>query len=121
MYMETRSNNSGSDKVFCSFARTDSINIFLITFYYHTFSIVTDGSLKLMGPFRIELLLENGTWRTRYNKPKNDRYSDSITDWTLYSYNFTVENYGIKLKNDQIDSPQADMSFSNFSITHSVY
>ena len=50
-----------------------------------------------MGRFRIQLLLEGKTWSARHNKPKNDRYSDSSTDWTLVSFNFTVEKYGIKL------------------------
>ena len=50
-----------------------------------------------MGRFRIQLLLEDNTWSTRYNIPKNDRYSDSSTDRTLVSLNFTQENYGIKL------------------------
>ena len=66
------------------------------------------------------ILLEDNTWSTRYNVPKNDRYSDSSTQWTKLSLNFTVENYGIKLIYDQIDTPHADMCFSNISITHSV-
>ena len=44
-----------------------------------------------MGRFRIQLLLEDHTWSTRYNIPKNDRYSDSSTQWTKLSLNFTVE------------------------------
>ena len=51
----------------------------------------------------------------------NDRYSDSSTRWTLVSSNFTVETCDIKLLYDQIDTPHADMCFSNISITHSVY
>ena len=35
-----------------------------------------------MARFGIQLLLEDNTWSTRYNIPKNDRYSDSSTDWT---------------------------------------
>ena len=61
-----------------------------------------------MGRFRIELLLEDNTWSTRYNIPKNDRYSDTSTDWTLVILNFTIENYGIRLVYDQIDTPHAD-------------
>ena len=34
---------------------------------------------------------------------------------------FTVENHGIKLVYDQIDTAHADMCFSNITITHSVY
>ena len=73
-----------------------------------------------MGRFRIQLLLEDNTWSTRYTIPKNDRYSDTSTKWTLVSLNFAVENYGIKLIYDQIDSFHADMCFSNMTITHSV-
>ena len=70
---------------------------------------------------RIQLLLEDNTWSTRYNIPKNDRYSHTSTDWTLVSLNFTVENYGIKLIYDAIDTTHADMCFSNFTKTHSVH
>ena len=71
--------------------------------------------------FRIQLLLEDNTWSTRYNKPKNDQYSDNPTDWTLVSLNLAVENYGIKLIYVEIDTPHADMCFSNITIAHSVY
>ena len=37
------------------------------------------------------------------------------------SLNFTVANVGINLNYDQIDTPHADMCFSNIIITHSVY
>ena len=120
MYIETSSNNHGDD-VFVSWERTDIIQISNISFYYNRFSILTNDSKKSMGRFRIQLLLEDNTWSTRYNIPKNDRYSDSSTQWTLVNLNFTVENYGIKLIYDQIDTPHADMCFSNISITHSVY
>ena len=73
-----------------------------------------------MGCFRIQLLLENNTWSTRYNIIKIVRYSDSSTQWTKLSLNFTEENYGIKLIFDDIDSAHSDMCFSNISITHSV-
>ena len=73
-----------------------------------------------MGRFRIQLILEDNTWSTRYNIPKNDRYSNSSTHWTLLKLNFTDENYAIKLINDQIDTPHAVMCFSKITITHSV-
>ena len=38
-----------------------------------------------MGRFRIQLLLTDNTWNTRYEIAKTDRYSDSSTDWTLVS------------------------------------
>ena len=78
MYMETSSNNHGND-VFVCFEGTDIIQISNITFYYNRFSILTNDSLKSMGRLRIQLLLEDITWSTRYNIPKTDRYSDSST------------------------------------------
>ena len=74
-----------------------------------------------MGGFQIHKLLEDNTCSTRYNIPKNFRYSTSSTTWTLVSLNFTEKNYGIKLIYDQINSPHTDMRFSNITITHSVY
>ena len=120
MYIETSSNNNG-ENVFVSWERTDIIQITNITFYYNRFSILTNDSLKSMGKFRFQLLLDDNTWSTRYNIPKNDRYSDNSTDWTLVSLNFTVENFGNNLIYDQIDTAHADMCFSNITITHSVY
>ena len=55
-----------------------------------------------MGRFGIQLLLEDNTW-------------------TLLNLDFAVENYGIKLILDQNDTALSDMSFSNITITHSVY
>ena len=120
MYIETSSNNHGHERVFVSWERTDIIQISNITFYYNRFSILTNDSKKSMGRFRIQLLLEDNTWSTRYNIPKNDRYSDSSTDWSKLSLNFTVENYGIRLIYDEIDTAHADMCFSNITITHSI-
>ena len=119
MYIEISSNNH-SNNVFVSFEPTDIIQISDITFYYNRFSILTKDSLKAMGRFGIQLLLEDITWSTRYNIPKSARYSDTSTDWTLVNLNFTVENYGIRLYYDQIDTAHADMCFSNIIITHSV-
>ena len=74
-----------------------------------------------MGSLRLHLLLEDNTWSTPYNIPKKDRYSDTSTDLTLVSFNFTVESYGIKLFYDQLDTTHADMCFCNITIAHSVY
>ena len=38
-----------------------------------------------MGRLRNQLLLEDNTCSLRYNIPKNDRYSNSSTDWTKLS------------------------------------
>ena len=120
MYIETSGGNYGTDNMFCSIERTDIIQISNITFYYNRFSI-SDVNLRSMGRFRIQLLLENNIWMTQYTIAKNDQYSNNSTDWTLLNLNFTVENYGIKLIYDQIDTAHADMCFSNITITHSIY
>ena len=116
MYIETSSGNSGNN-VFVSFERTDIIQITNITFYYNRFSDHNPS----MGRFRIHLLLEDNTWSTVYTIEKNTLYSNASTDWTLLNLDFTVENYGIKLIYDEIDTAHADMCFSNITITHSVY
>ena len=120
MYIETSSNNHGSN-VFVSLERTDIKQITNITFYQKRFSILTNDNLNSMGRFRIQLLLGDNIWSTRYNISKNGRYNDTSTDWTLVSLNFTIENYGIRLIYDEIDAPHADMCFSNITITHSVF
>ena len=120
MYIETSLRNHGNF-VFVSFERTDIIQITNITFYHNRYSNLTNDSLKSMGRFQIQLLIEDNTWSTRYNIPKNYRYSNSSTYCTLVSFNFTVEVYNINLSYDQIDTPRADMCFSNITITHSVY
>ena len=120
MYIETSSNNHGSN-VFVSWERTDIIQISNITFYYNRFSILTNDNLKNMGRFRIQLLLDDNTWSTQYTIDKNTQYSDSESDWELLNIDYTVENYGIKLILDQIETAHSDMCFSNITITHSVY
>ena len=117
MYMETSSNNDG-DNVFCSFERNAITQNSNITFYYNRFSA---GSTKSMGRLKIQFLLDDNTWSTHYTIPKNDRYSDTLSDWTLLNLEFFVENNGIKLIYDDIDSAHADICFSNITITHSVY
>ena len=120
MYIETSSNNHGPN-VFVSWERTDIIQISNITFYYNRFSILTNDKLKNMDRFGIQLLLEDDTWSSQYTIDKNTQYSDSESEWKLLNLDFAVENYGIELTLDQIDTPHADMCFSNFTITHSVY
>ena len=120
MYIETSGDNHG-DGVYVSFERTDILQITNITFYYNRFSILTFNSLKSMGRFRIQLLLDDNTWSTRYNIPKKDRYSDNSTEWILVSLIFSIELFGFKLFYDQIDTANADMCFSNITITHSVF
>ena len=113
MYIETTSNIHGHGRLFVSFEGIDIIQISKITFLYIRFSILTIDSKKL--------LLEDKTWSTQYTIPKNDRYSNTTTEWTILSLTFTVENYGINLVYDQIDTLHGDMCFSNITITHSVY
>ena len=52
--------------------------------------------------------------------PKIDTYNISSSQWTLVSSNF-IEKYGVQLVCGQTDTPQHDMCFSNFMITHSFY
>ena len=73
-----------------------------------------------MGCFRIQLLLEDNKWSTRYNVPKKDQHSDSSTEWTKLSLNFSKENFCIQLFYDEIDTAHADMCFSNITITQST-
>ena len=120
MYIETSGGNYGYNHVFASFERIDVSQITNITFYYNRFSI-SDSNLRSMGRFRIQLLLEDNTWSTHYAIAKNTQYSVSSTECSLLILDFTVENCGIKIIYDQIDSPHADMCFSNITITPSVY
>ena len=101
--------------MFVSFEWTEIIQITSMLFYYNRFSNLAIDSLKLMG-IRIQLLIGEETWSTRCNLSKTDKYSTSSTDWTLLSLNFTVENYGINLIYNQIDTPHADMFLSNITI-----
>ena len=121
MYIEASSKNHGQEKIFVSFERIDIIQFSNIFFYYNRFSVFNNEAKKSVGRFRIQILLEDNSWSTRYNIPKNDRYSNLWTDWTLGSLNFTIQKYGIKLLYNQIDTPHADTCFSNITITHSAY
>ena len=120
MYIETSSINHGNN-VFVSWERTDIIQITNTTFYYNRFPILTNEDKKSMGRFRIQLLLEDNTWSTQYTIAKNSQYNNTSTEWKLLNLDFTVENYGIRLVYDQIDTPHADICISNITITHSVY
>ena len=104
MYIETTHNNHGHNKIFASWQRTDIILINNNNFYYNGISILTDKSKKSAGRFRIQILLKDNSWNTQYTIAKNDRYSDTSTDWTLLNLDFTQENYGNKLNYDQIDT-----------------
>ena len=61
MYIESSSNNHGSDDVFVSWERRDIIQISNITFYYNMFSILTNEDKKSMGRFIIQLLFEDNS------------------------------------------------------------
>ena len=96
LYIGTSSNIHGSDNIFVSFESIDIIQITNITFYCYRFSILTNDFKKSMDRFRIQLFLEDNTWSSQYNIPKNDRYNDSSIDWTLVNLSFTVKKYGNK-------------------------
>ena len=70
MYIEWSCSNSASDHVFCGFERTDIIKITKISYFYDRFPFVTNISLKPMGRFKNQLILEDNTWNTRYILPK---------------------------------------------------
>ena len=74
-----------------------------------------------MGRFRIQLLLEDDTWNTHFTIAKITQDNTTSTEWTLLNLDFTVENYGVKLIYDQINTTHADMCFCNITKTHSVY
>ena len=99
--------------------RTDIFQISNISFYYNRFSS-SDESLKAMGRFRIQILLDDNTWENKYTIEKNSQFSDSSTEWSLLSLDFSEENYGIRLIYDRIDTAHADMCFCDITITYSV-
>ena len=57
-----------------------------------------------MSKFWNQHLLIDNTWSTGFIIPKRDKQTNSSTDWTLLSLNFTLKNYSIKLIFDQIDT-----------------
>ena len=118
MYIGTSGRNFG-ENVFCSWERTDIIQISNITFYYNRFSI--QGDLRAMGRFRIQILTKDNVWLTKFIINKNEQFSDSSTDWIILNVNITNENYGVIFVYDQIDKAHADMCFSNITITYSPY
>ena len=119
MYIESSGNNNG-DYTFVRLIRTDIIQISNISFYYNRFSS-SDESLKAMGRFRVEILLDNNTWKNKYTIEKNSQFSDTSSEWRLLSLDFTEENYGIRLIYDRIDTAHADMCFSDITIIYSVF
>ena len=118
MYIETSGNNFGPN-VYSSWEKTDITQISNITFYYNRISI--QGDLRAMGRFRIQILTKDNIWLTKFNKNKNEQFSDTSTDCIILNLNIADENYGVKFIYDQIDSAHADMCFSNITITHSPY
>ena len=82
MYIETSSSNHCHNGVFVSWEGTDIIQITNKSFYYNRFSILTNDSLKTMGRFRIQLLLEDDAWNTQYTIAKNTQNNNSSTEWT---------------------------------------
>ena len=121
MFTEVSTNNHGKNKCLVSWERTDIIQITNITFYYNRHSFMTDPAKKGMGRFRIQLLLDDNNWSTRYTIKKDIQFHDTSSEWSLLNLDFTEENYGIKLIYDEIYTPHADMCFSNITITHSLY
>ena len=102
-----------------SFERTINIQNSNISFFYNRF---LTGISKSLGKFRIQLLIYDINWSTRYNLPENDRYSTSTTDWhLLVNFDLTVEKFGMKLNYHPIDTALADIHLSSTTLTHCVY
>ncbi len=119
MYLETSGNNNG-DNTYVILTRTDIIQITNISFYYNRFSI-SDENFRAMPRFRIQILLQIGDWENKYTIEKNSQFSNTSTEWTHLSLDFTQENFGVRLLFDRIDTAHADMCLSNISITHTLY
>ena len=119
LYIETSGVNHG-EGTYVILTRTDIIQIINISFYYNRFSI-SDEDLRAMPRFRIQILLEDGSWDNKYTIEKNSQFSNTSTEWNYLNLDFTQENYGIRLILDRIDTAHADMSFSNISITHTLF
>ena len=119
MYLESSGVNHG-DNTYSILTRKDIIQITNISFYYNRFSI-SDENLRAQSRFRIQILLENGNWDNKYTIEKNSQFSNTSTEWTHLSLDFTEENYGIRLIFERIDTAHADMCLSNISITHTLY
>ena len=120
MYVETSSNNHGRDCFMVSWERTDVIKILNIKYYYIRFS-TSDQNLQVMGRFRIQSFLEDNSWSTICNIPKNKQFSSGSTQWHLFEMDITQENYGINFVYDQIPTAHSDMCFSNKILTHAVF
>ena len=73
-----------------------------------------------MGRFRIQLLLLNGQWHSKYINAINNKYGNTSSEWTSLNIDFTEKNSDNKLIYDEIDTAFADMCFSNIMITHSL-
>ena len=69
-----------------SLDKTYVIQISKISFYFNFQS--ARNNISGMGRFKIQLLLGDDTWSTRYDTPMNGCYSNSSTQWTLVSLNF---------------------------------
>ena len=122
MYIETSGSNydSSNDNVFVSFERIDIFHISNISFYHNRFT-TSDASKRGMGKFEIQLL-RNGDWETEFTIEKDTNFSELSTDWTLLNLNIVSQpNYGIKIKYSAINTPHADMCFSDISITHTIF
>ena len=73
-----------------------------------------------MGRFRIQLLLLNGQWHSKYINAINNKYGNASSEWTSLNIDFTEKNSDNKLIYDEIDTALADMCFSNIMITNSL-
>ena len=122
MCFETSNSNNNSiagDDVWVSFQRRDIIQISKTSFYNNRFSS-SDPNLRAMLRFRIQLLLPDGQWSSKYIIDKISIYGVYSTDWILLIINFTEAKYGIELVLDKVDTTYRDICLSNVLTTLSV-
>ena len=112
--------NSYGQNVFCSIETEDNIQISKNTFYYRRHSIHFGSTPRSMSCLGIKLPV-NGQWQTKYTIDKTTKCSSTTTECALITLNCTETKCGIKLDYDQTDNLHADMWFSDFMISHSIY
>ena len=65
-------------------------------------------------------MLPNGQWPSKNINANITDYSTTSTDWSLWNFDFTEANFGIRLVYEEIDTKLAGICISNTTITISV-
>ena len=122
MYLETSGNNynGSNDNVFVSFERTHIIHISNMTFYHNRFS-TSKPNKRGMGILEVQLII-NGSWETEFTIEEDKNFSTLSTDWTFLNMNIVSQpNYGKKVFCSGVNISHADMVFSEFNITQTIF